>query len=90
MRILDKRELDEIVTEELNSYESYLLQSVNDNSEFKYLEHIAEKYSLDKNVVIDKNLDIFNWYMKNNVDEYQSKVMSLYLTHEQVMRECIK
>lgn len=87
---MKKHELDEIVLEELNSYEKYLLQSVNDNSEFQYLEHIAEKYSLDKQVVIDKNLDIFNWYMRNNVNEYQSKVMSLYLTHEQVMRKCIK
>ena len=87
---MKKKELDAIIIEELNSYEKYLMQSVNDNSEFQYLEHIAEKYSLDKKVVIDKNLDIFNWYMRNNVNEYQAKIMSLYLTHEQVMRHCIK
>lgn len=87
---MKKQELENIILEELNSYEKYLMQSVRDNSEFQYLEHIAEKYSLNKDVVINKNLDIFNWYMRNNVDEYQAKVMSLYNTHEQVMRHCLK
>ena len=87
---MKKHELDEIITEELNSYDVYLQCCVRDNKVFEYLEHIADRYSLEKQVVVNHNLDVFNWYMKNNVDEYQSKIMSLYLTHEQIMRKCLK
>jgi len=88
---LEKNELENIVNEELNCYKKHMLQCVHENSIFTYLKHLAEKYSVNEQRVIEKNLDIFNWYMrKNNVDKYQSKLMALYKTHEQIMKECIK
>lgn len=85
-----KTDLDNIILTELNSYDKYLQSSVKDNKEFEYLDHIADKYCFDRKEVIDKSLDVFNWYMRNDVNEYQAKIMSLYKTHEFILRKCLK
>lgn len=87
---MEESKLTEIINEELNSYEKLLLSSVKEGCEITYINHIAEKYDQDADEVLNRSLDLFNYYMKNNVDEYQSKVMSLYKTHEQILRKCLK
>lgn len=81
-----KKKLDELIITEINSYDVYLNSCVSESKEFEYLEHLANRYEAPVSAVIDHNFDVFNWYMKNGVDEHQSKVMSLYLTHEHIMR----
>ena len=83
-------ELEDLVLTELNAYNTYLLRCVKDNKEFEYLEHIADKYEVKKDFVFNHNFDVFNYYMKNGVDEFQSKKMSLYVTHDYLVREWLK
>ena len=87
---MKKEKLEDVVREELHYYSEELENSVRDNKVFNYLDMLADRYDLSQERVYNKNLDIFNWYMKNGVSEVQSKTMSLYLTHEQIMRECLK
>lgn len=83
-------DLEKLVAEELNNYDTYLHSCVKEHKIDEYLNHIADKYKVSKDSVFKYNSKVFNNYMFNNTNENQSKIMSLYKTHETFIRKYLK
>ncbi|MFP4567643.1 MAG: hypothetical protein ACLFN8_01735 [Candidatus Woesearchaeota archaeon] len=65
---IDNAITDIKVHRELDLYKSILDTDLKLNKPFSYLELIADKYNLDKTVVIDRSLDSYNFY-RNKCDK---------------------
>lgn len=57
-----------------------LEQFVIDNNEFKYIKTLNILTGVDYNNLIDKSLDLYNYYRSNKVSKKESKIQALYHT----------